>query len=76
MSVCDGCGDQKPAKALKLEDWPVRTVPLTTGSIDHKAAPEKRPHAEAKRAESHTRGTLEADLSPENLGSIRRMPQQ
>ena len=74
VSVCDGCGDQKPARALKLEDWPDRTGALTTGSVGHTTAPEKKPHAEAKRAEFRPRGTLEADLSPENVGSIRRMP--
>lgn len=76
VSVCKGCGDQKPARALKLEDWPTRDVPMTTGSVDHKPAPEKAHSAEAKRAEVHHHGSLEVDLSPENLDSIRRMPQQ
>ena len=76
VSVCDGCGDQKPARALRLEDWPVRTLPLTTGSVGHKAAPETKPVAEAKRPESRPHGTLEANLSPENVDSIRRMPQR
>lgn len=75
VSVCDGCGDQKPAKALKLEDWPNRDVPLTTGSVDRKASPEKASHAETKRVEIRRRGSLEADLSPEHVAAIRRMPQ-
>lgn len=75
VSVCDGCGDQKPAKALKLEDWPYRPAPVTTGSILHKALPvAARP--DAKPPGPRRRGTLEADLSPENVDSIRRMPQQ
>jgi hypothetical protein len=76
VSVCDGCGDQKPAKALKLEDWPSRNVPLTTGSVDQKAPSAKGHNNEAKRAEVHHHGSLEADLSPENIDSIKRMPQQ
>ena len=74
VSVCDGCGDQKPARALKLEDWPDRASPVSTGSVGHTTAPEKKLHAEAKRVAFHPRGTLEANLSPENVGSIRRMP--
>ena len=75
VSICDGCDDQQPYKRRRLEDWPVRNVPMTTGSID-KAPPVKRPHAEAKRSDIHPHGTLEADLSPENVDSIRRMPRQ
>ncbi|SDN03395.1 hypothetical protein SAMN05216360_105147 [Methylobacterium phyllostachyos] len=74
VSVCDGCGDQKPAKALKLEDWPYRTSPVTTGSVLHKALPVAA-RADAKPSAPHPHGTLEADLSPENVDSIRRMPQ-
>lgn len=76
VSVCDGCGDQKPAKALKLEDWPNRNVPMTTGSVDQKAPSTKAHHSEAKRAEVHHHGSLEADLSPENVDLIRRMSPQ
>lgn len=76
VSVCDGCGDQKPAKALKVEDWPNRNVPMTTGSVDQKAPSTKAHHSEAKRAEVRHHGSLEANLSPENVDSIRRMPQQ
>jgi len=75
VSVCDGCGDQKPAKALKLEDWPYRTSPVTTGSVLHKALPVAA-RADAKPATARPRGALEADLSPEKVGSIRRMPRQ
>ena len=74
-SVCDGCGNQKQARALKLEDWPLRNVPLTTGSVDQTAPVAKVNHAEAKRVDVRHHGSLEADLSPENVGSIRRMPQ-
>lgn len=76
VSVCDGCGDQKPARALKLEDWPNRNALATTGSIDHRAAAEKPRQVEAKRVEVRHYGSLEADLSPENVDSIRRMPQR
>lgn len=76
VSVCDGCGDQKPAKALKVEDWPNRSVPMTTGSVDQKAPSAKAHHSEANRAEVHRHASLEADLSPENVDAIRRMPQQ
>ncbi len=27
VSVCEGCGDQKPARALRYEEWPDRTTP-------------------------------------------------
>lgn len=76
VSVCDGCGDQKPAKALKLEDWPNRNAPLTTGSVEQKPLGAKAHSPEVRRAEAHPHGSLEADLSPEALRSIRRMPQQ
>lgn len=75
VSVCDGCGDQKPAKALKVEDWPYRDAPVTTGSISHTAHPVAA-HPDAKPPARRPRGTLEADLSPDNVDSIRRMPQQ
>jgi hypothetical protein len=76
VSVCDGCGDQKPARALKLEDWPLRSMPLTTGTIDRPTTSEMRRPIEARRVEVRHHGSLEADLSPENVSSIRRMPQQ
>ena len=39
VSICQGCGvDVKPpAKELKAEDTPSKTVPLTTGAIDPNA---------------------------------------
>jgi hypothetical protein len=75
VSICDGCGDQKPAKSLKLEDWPNREGPATTGSIDHKYQREMA-HHDAKHVAARSHGSLEADLSPENVDSIRRMPQR
>lgn len=76
VSVCDGCGDQKPAKAWKLEDWPTnRSAPLTTGSLDHKPPLDKHQPLKVKQA-AHHYGDMAADLSPENVDSIRRMPQQ
>jgi len=75
VSVCDGCGDQKPAKALRIEDWPTRASPAATGSIDHKALPVAA-RQDAKLAAPRPHGNLEADLSPENVDSIRRMPQR
>ena len=74
VSVCEGCGDQKPAKALKLEDWPKRNAPLATGSVDPKAPAAKAGHADAKGVEVRRQSSLEADLSPQNVDQIRRMP--
>ena len=74
VSVCKGCGDQKPAKAFTLKDWPDRDVPMTTGSVDRKTPLEKLRSAEAKRVEVRRHGSLEADLSPENLAAIRHIP--
>jgi len=76
VSVCAGCGDQKPARALKLEDWPNREAPITTGSVGQKPSPGKARPAEVRKAEARPHGSLEADLSPETLNSIRQMPQQ
>ncbi|MGW8788694.1 hypothetical protein [Heyndrickxia sporothermodurans] len=76
VSVCQGCGDQRPAKAYRTEDWPNRTAPLTTGSVDKKAMPETVRRTEIKRAGAHHHGAFEADLSPGHVGSIRRMPKQ
>ena len=76
VSICDGCGDQKPVKSWRYEEWPRREVSLTTRSVDHKPPPEKARHTEAKRAEVRHHGSLEADLSPEKVDAIRRMPQQ
>ena len=68
VSVCNGCGDQKPAQAQKLEDWPTRDAAATTGAVDRKLPPPR------VRAATHPHGNLAADLSPENVGGIRRMP--
>lgn len=76
VSVCAGCGDQKPAKVLKLEDWPNRSTPLTTGSVDHKPPVATAHPVAAKQAEVQRHGSLEADLSPDNLNTIRRMSRQ
>lgn len=76
VSVCKGCGDQEPAKALRLEDWPLRDAPTTTGSIEHNPRREKVQANEAKRVAVQHHGSLEADLSPENVDSIRRMPKR
>lgn len=76
VSICNGCSDQKPP--LKIEDWPSRDVPLTTGSVNLKASSEKSHHLDVKQTVVHHRhyGSLEADLSPENVDSIRRTPQR
>ncbi|WCS28896.1 hypothetical protein LOK46_32410 (plasmid) [Methylobacterium sp. NMS14P] len=76
VSVCDGCGDQKSAKARRLEDWPNRNAPLTTGAVGTKVVPEQVRRAEMRRAEARHHGAFEADLSPEHVDSIRRMPQR
>ncbi len=75
VSVCNGCGDQKPAKALKTQDWPNRDGPAATGSVTQKPPVVAARH-EAKPAAARPRGSLEADLSPDTIDSIRRMPQQ
>ncbi|WP_267356209.1 MULTISPECIES: hypothetical protein [unclassified Methylobacterium] len=75
VSVCEGCGDQKPTRALSVEDWPSRYGPATTGSIANKTVSvAARPDAKAAAPRPHA--SLEADLSPDNIGSIRRMPQR
>lgn len=76
VSVCEGCADQRPAKAYRLEDWPSRGAPLTTGSVDKKTDPDKVRHSTVKRAQVRQHGAFEADLSPEHVDSIRRMRQQ
>jgi hypothetical protein len=65
VSVCDGCGDQKPVRSLRYEEWPDRHAPLTTGSLG------KAPNGASARPPHKS---LEADLSPDNVDSIRRMP--
>ena len=68
--VCDGCGDQRPARHLKLEDWPDRQAALVPGAADHGRPPPTRVRAAA----TPPRRSLAADLSPENITGIRRMP--
>lgn len=75
VSVCDGCGDQKPTKAHRLEDWPNRNAPLTTGSLDTKNSPQRMGGAGTRRSEAH-HVAFEADLSPAHVDSIRRMPRR
>lgn len=69
VSVCDGCGDQKPARALRLEEWPNRAAAAVPGADDRKAPPTR-----VRAADTAPRRSLAADLSPENVTSIRRMP--
>jgi len=69
VSVCAGCGDQKPARALKLEDWPNREAAATPGAGDRRPPP-----TPVRAAESAPHRSLAADLSPENITGIRRMP--
>jgi hypothetical protein len=77
VSVCDGCGDQKVARPMRMEDWPTtRSTASKTGSGNHSASLGRVRSVEAKRPAVHRQATLEADLSPENVDSIRRMPQQ
>ncbi|MDP4027211.1 hypothetical protein Q8W71_32065 [Methylobacterium sp. NEAU 140] len=72
VSVCDGCGDQKPAQFLKRQDYPLRDV-MATGSVDQGPQHNRvQPHL-VKRSEVPKHGSLAADLSPENVGTIRRM---
>ena len=76
VSVCDGCGDQKPAKALRREDMPVRDLPNITGSIGRRPPRDDGKSHAARPVEIRHHNTLAADLSPENVDSIRRMPQE
>jgi hypothetical protein len=77
VSVCDGCGDQKAARPMRKEDWPTtRSAASAAGSVDRSNSPGTARSVEAERPAVHRQATLEADLSPQNVGSIRRMPQQ
>jgi hypothetical protein len=67
VSVCDGCGDQKPARALRLEDWPNRQAAAV--AVEHRP-----PATRMRTADTAPRRSLAADLSPENVTHIRRMP--
>lgn len=69
VSVCDGCGDQKPARALRLEDWPNRQAAAAPGTADRTALP-----ARVRAADIAPHRSLAVDLSPENITRIRRMP--
>jgi hypothetical protein len=75
VSVCEGCGDQKPYRRRRLEDWPARDAPLATGSVNPKASPGAHQSSGVKHAAYGHHGDLAADLAPENVASIRRMPQ-
>ncbi|MCJ2093936.1 MULTISPECIES: hypothetical protein [unclassified Methylobacterium] len=68
VSVCDGCGDQKPARALRLEDWPNREAAATA------PADRRSPPTRVRAADIPPHRSLAADLSPENITGIRRMP--
>ena len=76
VSICEGCDDQKPYGTRRLEDWPARRGRYTTGPADSKAAGSSVHHVESRRAEVRRHGSLEANLSTENIDAIRRMPQQ
>ncbi|MCJ2122074.1 hypothetical protein [Methylobacterium sp. J-077] len=67
VSVCDGCGDQKPARASRAEDWPKREAATAPG--DHRPSPIR-----VRAADSPPHRSLAADLSPESIAGIRRMP--
>lgn len=74
VSVCEGCGDQKPVKAMRYEEWPDRKILPTAGTTKKSLAQKAKPtdkHIETVGAHN----TLEANLSPENIDSIRRSPQ-
>ncbi|MCJ2013866.1 hypothetical protein [Methylobacterium sp. J-076] len=74
VSVCDGCGDRKPAKALRFEDWPAHDASRPTGTLEAKAPSGTPATAPPGKPDLPARSSLEADLSPENIGAIRRMP--
>lgn len=75
VSVCQGCGDQRPARSMRYEEWPDRDMPFPTGA-EKKASTEKARPAEAAKTTARPHGTLVTDLSPENIDSIRQRPQQ
>ncbi len=74
VSVCEGCGDQKPARSMRYEEWPDRGAPLTTGSFRKGASDGKSAPSQGIRTVHASTGSLGADLSPENVDSIRRRP--
>lgn len=74
VSVCEGCGDQKPARSLRYEEWPDRGAPLTTGSFRRGASDRTSAPSRGIRTAHASAGSLGADLSPENVDSIRRRP--
>lgn len=76
VSVCDGCGDQKPAKLFGLRDWIAPDAPTTTSTVGQKPSQDKAQLDVAKQPEVRSHGSLAADLSPGSINSIRRMPQQ
>jgi len=76
VSVCEGCGDQKPARAMRFEEWPARDAALKPGSDQKKTATAKPHPAGDVKAVAQRHGAIEADLSSDNLESIRRMPER
>ena len=77
VSICQGCGaDLKPAIELKAKDFPNRNVPMTTGAIDASKKLGVTKQAAAPEPRKQLRTSAAADLSPEGLEAIRRMPRQ
>ncbi|TXM94344.1 hypothetical protein FV223_04960 [Methylobacterium sp. WL116] len=74
VSVCKGCGDQKPAKALEAKDYPFREVPMTSVSVKSLQASEMRKDTSQRGSSHQPSGTLAADLSPNTTHIIRQMP--
>ena len=79
VSICQGCGaDQKPAKPLRRDDYPARSVVPGTGSVGDTTEVAKPPAASLPAASPPERrkvhSSLTEDLSPANISSIRRMP--
>lgn len=72
VSVCEGCGDQRPARSLRYEEWPDRGAPLTTGSFRKGTSEGRSAPPQGTRTAPVSFGSLEADLSPENVDAIRR----
>ena len=79
VSICRGCGaDQKPAKPLRREDYPVRSVVPGTSTVSEAPKVDGEPQAAAppagKPEERKAHSSLTEDLSPANVSTIRRMP--
>lgn len=73
VSVCDGCGDQKPARPLPMREWPERMAATTADTAGSGRPLRTSGHAAARWTYRRQAG-LVSDLSPASVATIRRMP--